>query len=71
MGATTQRNEATTMKTMPEDTGAFAVSSPYAWNLLNVDTTGQVTLTAVPEPATFVMLMFAAAGCCVWRRHSR
>ena len=32
-------------------TGAFAVSSPYAWDLSNLYTTGEVTLTAVPEPS--------------------
>ena len=32
-------------------TGAFAISSPYAWDLSNLYTTGEVTLTAVPEPA--------------------
>ena len=30
-------------------TGAFTVSSPYTWNLSNLYTTGEVTLTAVPE----------------------
>ena len=45
-------------------TGAFAVSSPYAWDLSNLYTTGEVTLTAIPEPATLVLLMFAAIG---WR----
>ena len=29
-------------------TGAFTVSSPYTWNLSNLYTTGEVTLTAVP-----------------------
>ena len=48
-------------------TGAFAVSSPYAWDLSNLYTTGEVTLTAVPEPATLVCLMFAAAGWCLRR----
>jgi uncharacterized protein YjbI with pentapeptide repeats len=33
--------------------GAFAVSSPYAWDLSNLYTTGEVTLTAVPEPALY------------------
>jgi hypothetical protein len=28
-------------------TGAFAVSSPYAWNLSNLYTTGEVTLTSL------------------------
>jgi hypothetical protein len=30
-------------------TGAFAVSSPYTWNLTNLYTTGEVTLAAVPS----------------------
>ena len=30
-------------------TGAFTVSSPYTWNLTNLYTTGEVTLTAVPS----------------------
>ena len=29
-------------------TGAFAVSSPYAWNLSKLYTTGEVTLAALP-----------------------
>jgi uncharacterized protein YjbI with pentapeptide repeats len=40
-------------------TSAFAVSSPYAWDLSELYTTGQVTLTAVPEPASFAPI---AAG---------
>jgi uncharacterized protein YjbI with pentapeptide repeats len=35
--------------------GAFGISSPYAWDLSNLYTTGEVTLTAVPEPATFAL----------------
>ena len=30
-------------------TGAFTLSSPYAWNLTNLYTTGEVTLAAVPN----------------------
>jgi uncharacterized protein YjbI with pentapeptide repeats len=37
--------------------GAFAVSSPYAWDLSNLYTTGQVTLTAVPEPGTLFLVV--------------
>ena len=36
-------------------TGAFAISSPYAWDLSNLYTTGEVTLTAVPEPDRFAL----------------
>jgi uncharacterized protein YjbI with pentapeptide repeats len=35
-------------------TGAFAISSPYAWDLSNLYTTGEVTLTAIPEPSAFL-----------------
>jgi uncharacterized protein YjbI with pentapeptide repeats len=37
-------------------TGAFAVSSPYAWDLSNLYTTGQITFTAVPEPSALALL---------------
>jgi hypothetical protein len=43
-------------------TGAFTVSGPYAWDLSNLYTTGQVTLTAIPEPTTLVLLMLVAIG---------
>jgi uncharacterized protein YjbI with pentapeptide repeats len=33
-------------------TGAFAVSSPYTWDLSNLYTTGEVTLISVPEPVS-------------------
>ena len=45
-------------------TGAFTVSSPYTWNLSKLYTSGEITLTAVPEPATSILLILAAAG---WR----
>ena len=32
--------------------GAFAVSSPYTWDLSNLYTTGEVTLISVPEPVS-------------------
>jgi uncharacterized protein YjbI with pentapeptide repeats len=48
-------------------TGTFAVSSPYRWDLSNLYTTGEVTLTAIPEPRTFV-LFFAGLGMCILRR---
>jgi uncharacterized protein YjbI with pentapeptide repeats len=44
--------------------GAFTVSSPYAWDLSNLYTTGEVTLNAVPEPtlaAVVVSGLLAAA----------
>jgi uncharacterized protein YjbI with pentapeptide repeats len=39
-------------------TGTFAVASPYAWNLTKLYTTGEVTLTAIPEPCTLVLFSF-------------
>jgi CubicO group peptidase (beta-lactamase class C family) len=38
-------------------TGAFVVNSPYRWDLTNLYTTGEVTLTAVPEPAILAQLL--------------
>jgi uncharacterized protein YjbI with pentapeptide repeats len=35
-----------------DPTGAFTIASPYAWNLSNLYTTGEVTLITVPEPAS-------------------
>jgi hypothetical protein len=49
-------------------TGAFAVSSPYAWDLSNLYTTGQVTLTAIPEPAGAWLLLVFGAGAGIRRR---
>lgn len=40
-------------------TGAFAISSPYVWDLSKLYTTGEVTLTAVPEPSGLFLLTFA------------
>jgi uncharacterized protein YjbI with pentapeptide repeats len=46
-------------------TGAFAVASPYAWDLSSLYTTGEVMLIAVPEPTAHaapllgVLLIFA------------
>jgi hypothetical protein len=48
-------------------TGAFAVSSPYAWDLSNLYTTGQVTLTAIPEPFGLALAVVGLVGltsCC-------
>jgi hypothetical protein len=46
-------------------TGTFAVSSPYIWNVSNLYTTGEVTLTAIPEPTSlaFAVLILPFA----WR----
>jgi uncharacterized protein YjbI with pentapeptide repeats len=48
-------------------TGAFAVSNPYAWDLSNLYTTGQVTLTAIPEPFGLALAVVGLVGltsCC-------
>jgi uncharacterized protein YjbI with pentapeptide repeats len=47
--------------------GAFTVSSPYRWNLSNLYTTGEVTLTAVPEPSA-IALAACAVGLAILRR---
>jgi hypothetical protein len=49
-------------------TGAFAISSPYQWNMSNLYSIGQVTLTAIPEPssvalAVAVFVLVAIASC--------
>ena len=51
-------------------TGTFNVVSPHTWELSKLYMTGEVTLLAVPEPATFVLLIFAAAGWCKRRRRT-
>jgi len=51
-----------------DPTGAFAIASPYAWNLSNLYTTGQVTLTAIPEPTSFVLTAVPAALLVLRRR---
>jgi hypothetical protein len=53
-------------------TGFFAVSSPYAWDLSNLYTTGEVTLTAVPEPyALFLLGIALTAFVAMGRRRLR
>jgi uncharacterized protein YjbI with pentapeptide repeats len=49
-------------------TGVFSISSPYAWDLSNLYTTGEVTLTAVPEPASGLLI---GAGFCLFVIHRR
>jgi uncharacterized protein YjbI with pentapeptide repeats len=38
-------------------TGSFNVDSPYSWNLNSLYETGTITLQAVPEPASVVLLV--------------
>jgi uncharacterized protein YjbI with pentapeptide repeats len=35
--------------------GAFSVASPYAWDLSNLYTTGDVTLLSIPEPSALLL----------------
>jgi uncharacterized protein YjbI with pentapeptide repeats len=46
--------------------GRFEVRSQYVWDLSNLYTTGEVTLTAVPEPSASSLLVgvLASAACC-------
>jgi uncharacterized protein YjbI with pentapeptide repeats len=43
-------------------TGAFAISSPYRWDTSNLYTTGQITLTAIPEPSALVLSLLGLFG---------
>jgi uncharacterized protein YjbI with pentapeptide repeats len=52
-----------------DPTGTFSISSPYAWNLSNLYTTGDVTLLAVPEPAT-TLFAIAELGIFICARSS-
>jgi uncharacterized protein YjbI with pentapeptide repeats len=51
-------------------TGVFAISSRYMWDLSNLYSTGEITLIAVPEPAT-ARLLLASGIAVVIRRRSR
>jgi uncharacterized protein YjbI with pentapeptide repeats len=48
--------------------GAFAISTHYGWNLSNLYTTGEVTLTAVPEINTMALAVVVASGLTMYRR---
>jgi hypothetical protein len=52
-------------------TGAFAVSSRYTWDLSNFYTTGEVTLTAIPEPSTLAQLLLLLHIAILSRRPER
>jgi uncharacterized protein YjbI with pentapeptide repeats len=51
-------------------TGAFAISSPYTWDISKLYTTGEVTLAAVPEPTTFALFTVAIIGLTLYRRRN-
>ena len=42
--------------------GQFAIRSPNIWDVTNLYSTGEVTLLAVPEPATQIFMVLAAGG---------
>jgi hypothetical protein len=44
------------------------ISSPYVWNLSNLYSAGEVTLTAAPEPGNFVVAVAGALGLTFYRR---
>lgn len=52
-------------------TGAFVVGSPYSWNLSKLYTTGEVTLTAVPEPSALLLLGYGMSSFFAARRLPR
>jgi hypothetical protein len=49
-------------------TGAFAISSQYGWDLSNLYTSGEVILTAIPEPSSFALVAFGLLGLVVRAR---
>jgi hypothetical protein len=49
-------------------TGAFAISSPYTWDLSRLYATGEVTLTGIPEPASVALAAVSAFSVTFYRR---
>ena len=49
-------------------TGTFAVSSPYAWDLSNLYTTGEVTLIERPRACQYRLVISVAFGLLLFRR---
>jgi uncharacterized protein YjbI with pentapeptide repeats len=47
--------------------GVFAVSSPYVWDLSSLYGAGDVTLTAIPEPASFSTMLIGSL-CLIFHR---
>jgi uncharacterized protein YjbI with pentapeptide repeats len=51
-----------------DPTGALAVSSPYLWDLSGLYTTGEATLTGIPEPTALRLIVVAALAVVAWLR---
>jgi hypothetical protein len=46
--------------------GVFTIATPYAWELSNLYITGEVTLTAIPEPTVCILVALALVGVISW-----
>jgi uncharacterized protein YjbI with pentapeptide repeats len=53
-----------------DPTGQFQVASPYTWDLTNLYTTGDITLTAVPEPSAILLGACGLIALVIVRRYS-
>lgn len=51
-------------------TGVFTVESPYTWDLSDLYSTGEVTLVAVPEPCSALLLCVGGMAFLAGRRRS-
>ena len=51
--------------------GTFAIASPYKWDLSHLYTTGQVTLTAIPEPGCALLAGIALGVAMLCRSRQR
>jgi uncharacterized protein YjbI with pentapeptide repeats len=52
-------------------TGAFGVASPYTWDLSHLYTTGEITLSAIPEPASLALAAAGVVGVTLYHRRKR
>jgi uncharacterized protein YjbI with pentapeptide repeats len=51
-----------------EPFGEFAISSPYAWDLSNLYTIGEVTFIAVPEPSCIALVLVGVSSMALCKR---
>jgi hypothetical protein len=49
-------------------TSAFAISSPYFWDLSNLGTTGEIGFTAIPHPSLPGVFLFGVLVVLAQRR---